>query len=463
MSQAKYQTAPIPQSTMPSGIPYIVGNEAAERFSFYGMRGILVVFMTQYMLNASGETDYMPGPEATAVFHYFVASAYFFPLLGSILSDVFWGKYKTIMLLSIVYCLGHLALAIDETRMGLFLGLMLIAIGSGGIKPCVSAHVGDQFGKQNQHLLSKIFGWFYIAINLGAFVSSLLIPEILKVYGPHYAFGLPGVLMLIATILFWMGRNEFVHIPPSGWKKFRSETLGKEGIQAILNLSVLFYVFVPIFWSLFDQTGSTWVIQATQMKAVSIGEYEIKAAQIQAFNPFFILILVPTFNYLVYPLINSVFSLTPLRKISIGFFLTAASFAIVALLQLAIDRSPDNPPPMLWQAVPYLVITAGEVMISITCLEFAYTQAPRSMKSFIMSLYLLSVTVGNLITSGVNEFMMIDETNSRLEGADYFWFFSGLMFVAAVLFVFAARFYRGKTYIQEEESDIAQAQEEGIQ
>ncbi|QDU03767.1 POT family MFS transporter [Gimesia chilikensis] len=467
MTSPTYKTAPVPSPKMPTGIPYIVGNEAAERFSFYGMRGILVVFMTQYMLNASGKADHMSGTEATAIFHYFVASAYFFPLLGSILSDVFLGKYKTIMLLSIVYCLGHLALAIDETRMGLFLGLTLIAIGSGGIKPCVSAHVGDQFGKQNQHLLSKIFGWFYIAINLGAFVSSLLIPEILKEYGPHYAFGLPGVLMLIATILFWLGRNQFVHIPPSGWEKFRTETLGKEGIQAILNLSVLFYVFVPIFWSLFDQTGSTWVLQATQMKPFSIsvfiiGEFEVKAAQIQAFNPFFILVLVPTFNYVVYPLIDKVFTLTPLRKISIGFFLTAASFAIVALIQIAIDRSPDNPPNMLWQAVPYLVLTAGEVMISITCLEFAYTQAPTSMKSFIMSLYLLSVTVGNLLTSGVNEFIMIDEKTSRLQGADYFWFFSGLMLVAAILFVFVARFYKGKTYIQDDGSDEARAEEEGI-
>ena len=269
--------------------------------------------------------------------------------------------------------------------------------------------------------------------------------------------------MFIATILFWMGRNQFVHIPPSGWEKFRTETLGKEGIQAILNLAVLFYVFVPIFWALFDQTGSTWVIQATKMKPFSIGEYTVKAAQIQAFNPFFILVLVPTFNYVVYPLIDKIFTLTPLRKISIGFFLSAASFAIVALIQVAIDGAPENPPSMLWQAVPYLVLTAGEVMISITCLEFAYTQAPRSMKSFIMSLYLLSVTVGNLLTSGVNEVIMIDKNKSWLEGADYFWFFAGLMLVAAILFVFVAQFYRGKTYIQEEKPQSSQALEEGIQ
>tara|TARA_R110002111_G_scaffold262875_1_gene342497 strand:+ start:40077 stop:41432 length:1356 start_codon:yes stop_codon:yes gene_type:complete len=451
---------------MPSGIPYIVGNETAERFSFYGMRGILVVFMTKYMLNARGEADYMSDNDATAVFHLFVATAYFFPLLGSLLSDVLWGKYKTILVLSIVYCFGHLALAIDDTRMGLFIGLILIALGAGGIKPCVSAHVGDQFGSQNKHLLSRVFGWFYLAINLGAFVSSLLIPVILEYYGPHYAFGLPGILMLLATILFWMGRNKFVHIPPSGWKKFRTETFGKEGLQALLNLSVLYYIFLPVFWALFDQTGSSWVLQGLQMNTqvtTPLGEFQLGAAQIQAFNPFFILLLIPTFTYVVYPLIDKVFPLTPLRKISIGFFLTAASFAIVALIQIGIDRSPQTPPHILWQAVPYLVMTAGEVMISITCLEFSYTQAPKSMKSFIMSLYFLSVTAGNLLTAGVNKIIMIDEKTSRLEGASYFWFFSGLMFVAAVLFIFVAKFYRGKTYIQDEESEVSQALEEGIQ
>ncbi len=466
MAQAKYNTAPVPSTRMPSGIPYIVGNETAERFSFYGMRGILVVFMTKYMLNARGEADYMSDNDATAVFHLFVATAYFFPLLGSLLSDVLWGKYKTILVLSIIYCFGHLALAIDDTRTGLFIGLILIALGAGGIKPCVSAHVGDQFGSQNKYLLSRVFGWFYLAINLGAFVSSLLIPVILEHYGPHYAFGLPGILMLMATILFWMGRNKFVHIPPSGWKKFRTETFGKEGLQALLNLSVLYYVFLPVFWALFDQTGSSWVLQGLQMNTLvttPLGEFQLGAAQIQAFNPFFILILIPTFTYVVYPQIDKVFPLTPLRKISIGFFLTAASFAIVALIQIGIDRSLQNPPHILWQAIPYLVMTAGEVMISITCLEFSYTQAPKSMKSFIMSLYFLSVTAGNLLTAGVNKIIMIDEKTSRLEGASYFWFFSGLMFVAAVLFIFVAKHYRGKTYIQDEELDASLAQEEGIQ
>ena len=86
------------------------------------------------------------------------------------------------------------------------LGLALIALGAGGIKPCVSAHVGDQFGKQNKHLITKVFGWFYFSINFGSTVSMPLTPWLLEHYGPGWAFGVPGILMAIATFVFWLGR-----------------------------------------------------------------------------------------------------------------------------------------------------------------------------------------------------------------------------------------------------------------
>src|SRR5690606_32846406 len=110
---SKYLTTPLETDRVPAGIPYIVANEAAERFSFYGMRSILVVFMTTYLLGRSGQLETMADAEAREYFHYFVSAVYFFPFLGAILSDAFLGKYKTILWLSIVYCFGHLALALD--------------------------------------------------------------------------------------------------------------------------------------------------------------------------------------------------------------------------------------------------------------------------------------------------------------------------------------------------------------
>lgn len=148
-----YRTAPIPSPDILGGIPYIIVNDVAERFSFYGIRAILVVFMTQYVMSGDGQLATYSQEDATSLFHLFVSTAYFLPILRAILADVVFGKYRTIIMLSLVYCAGHCALFVDDTRVGLFLGLTLIAIGSGGIKPSVASHVGDQFGQSNQHLL----------------------------------------------------------------------------------------------------------------------------------------------------------------------------------------------------------------------------------------------------------------------------------------------------------------------
>ena len=298
----KYLTSPRATKDMPLGIPYIIGNELAERFSFYGMKCILIIFMTKYLMDANHALSPMGKEEATYWYHLFTSAVYFTPIFGAILSDWFLGKYKTILILSIVYCLGHLALALDETRLGLSIGLSLIAIGSGGIKPCVSAHVGDQFGKSNAFLLEKVFSWFYLSINLGAFIATLLTPILLEKYGPSIAFGLPGLLMFIATALFWMGRKVFIHIPPGG-NEFINQSFSKEGIYAILRLSII-YLFIAVFWALFDQTGSTWILQSENMNRQWLG-FTWLPSQIQAINPIMILIFAPLFSYFVYPFVNN--------------------------------------------------------------------------------------------------------------------------------------------------------------
>ncbi|MBC8309894.1 MAG: MFS transporter [Phycisphaerales bacterium] len=409
----KYLTSPVPSKKMPKGIPYIIGNEAAERFSFYGMKGILVIFMTQYlfMLPGSG-TEAMSKPEAMANYHLFTTAVYFFPILGALLADIVLGKYLTIMILSVVYCLGHGVLAMMgstawlEMSPGIVLaiGLVLISVGSGGIKPCVSAHVGDQFGKQNARLLEKVFGWFYFSINTGAFLSTMLTPWLLEWYGPHLAFGVPGVLMAIATIAFWMGRNVFIHIPAGGMDWFK-ETFSGVGLKSILKLAIIF-IFIAVFWALFDQTGSSWVLQAEDLNRNWLGMHWL-SSQIQAVNPIMILIYIPVFQFVVYPLINKVWKLTPIRKISLGLFVMVAGFAMVGMVQSWVDAG--ERPSIGWQVLAYAILTASEVMVSITGLEFAYTQAPKRMKSVIMALFLMSISLGNLFTAGVNHFIMVPD------------------------------------------------------
>src|SRR6056297_3413354 len=186
MGVKRFLTRPDPTETrLPGGVPFIVGNEAAERFSFYGMRAILVVFMTQYLVDASHNDATMTDEKAKSIFHLFVGAAYFTPMLGALIADIFWGKYKTILYISLMYCVGHGCLALMDLgpvtgawdmRPFMYSGLFLIALGAGGIKPCVSAHVGDQFGSGNKHLMTQVFNWFYFSINLGAAASQFMTP-----------------------------------------------------------------------------------------------------------------------------------------------------------------------------------------------------------------------------------------------------------------------------------------------
>ncbi len=403
-----YRTSPADLTGLPPGLPHIVGNEAAERFSFYGMKAVLAVFMAKYLhfMNDSAGTP-MAETVATENVHLFTFAVYFTPFLGALLADIFWGKYRTIITLSLVYVMGHAALALmgvtGDARVWLFAGLGLIALGSGGIKPCVSAHVGDQFGKRNAWLIPKIFNWFYFSINLGAMISVLLTPWLMEWYGPHWAFGVPGALMALATIVFWIGRKRYIHVPAGG-KNFIREITTREGWSTLLRILPL-YLFVAMFWALFDQTGSTWIFQAEDMDRHLLGT-EWLPSQIQSLNSVFVLTFIPIFAYLIYPAISKIWTLTPLRKIGLGLFIMVTSFALIAFVQSHIDAG--GRPNIIWQVLAYALLTASEVMVSIVAMEFAYTQAPKTMKSLVMCFYLGAVAFGNLFTAAINHFIQID-------------------------------------------------------
>lgn len=440
MAETKYRTTPEDTKGMPSGIPYIIGNEAAERFNFYGLRAILVIYMTQYLMGRDGALAPMTEQEASGWYHLFIGSNYFFPAIGAIIADAFLGKYRTIVWLSIVYSIGCIALASDHTRFGLGLGLVLIAVGAGGIKPCVSSNVGDQFGPSNQDLLSKAFGWFYWAVNFGSFFSIMLTPWLLKNYGPGWAFGVPAGLMLLATYIFFAGRHKFVHAPPAG-RSFLKATFNRQTGAELGRLAFIF-AFMAVFWSLWDQCGSTWTLQAEKMERHLFG-FEVMSSQVQAVNAILTLTFIPVFQYGVYPLINRVWRLTPLRKIGLGIFTIGVSFLVSAWIESQLGAGVKL--NVVWQLPAYVLLTAGEVMASITALEFAYTQAPKHLKAVVQAVYLLSVTLGNYFTAGVQLFIANPDGTSKLAGASYFLFYAVLAMVAAVIFALVSRGYREKS------------------
>jgi len=464
--RAMSPTSGAPKARYPKQIPYIIGNEAAERFSFYGMRNILTVFLINYLLlNEIGDTEART-QTAKATFHLFVSGVYFFPLLGGYLADRFLGKYRTILYLSVLYCVGHLFLALfEDNKAGFYSGLALIALGSGGIKPCVSAFVGDQFDESNKELVKGVFGLFYWIINFGSFFASLLIPMTLTKYGPAVAFGIPGLLMLIATIIFWAGRNHYVDVPPTGknpdsflkvvftalrapktaggdWlsrAEGRHPAESVEGARAVFRVMGIFAA-IPIFWALFDQKASTWVVQATQMN-LNVGSFRLEPSQLQALNPLMVMLLIPLNSFVIFPwLERRGWSPTALRRMTAGMFIAGISFVMVGMIQVSMDTGRDM--SVLWQVAPYLVLTLSEVLVSATGLEFAYSQAPREMKGTIMSFWNLTVTIGNLLVAGVAAINIFESTSGSL------FFYAALIFLAAMVFAFMASRYKVRDYYQ---------------
>jgi len=401
---------------MPTGIWYIVSNEFAERFCFYGINSILVIFLQQNLHFTDGN--------ASSWQSLFKSGAYFFPMFGAIISDVYWGKYRTILVFSTVYAIGCLALAlIGRTELALAGSLLLVAIGTGGIKPCVATNLGDQFTAKNQHLIERAFSLFYLAINSGSAISIFICPIILQPMskrpidgvmgalgralpeGPAWAFGIPGLMMALATLVFWLGRSKYSSVPPAG-KAWVQDVFSATGLKLVGRLAIIFF-FVALFWMLWDQgNGNTWTLQANSVlmdKNLGFG-FTVLPAQLQVVNGLFILAMTPLFSFVIYPVAAKFVTVTPLRKIGAGLFTAGFSFVIVGLIEKQILAG--HTVSAWWQILAYLVMTAAEVLVSITALEFSYKQAPLRMKSFIMACFYLSIAAGNLGIAAVNKAMV---------------------------------------------------------
>lgn len=498
---------------LPRQIPYIIGNEGCERFSFYGMRNILTPFLITSLLLHLPEAD-RPGA-AKDVFHTFVIGVYFFPLLGGWLADRFFGKYRTVLWMSLIYCLGHLCLALFEHHpTGFYAGLGLIALGAGGIKPLVASFVGDQFDQSNKHLAKTVFDAFYWIINFGSFFASLLSPLFLKHFGAAVAFGIPGGLMFAATVVLWLGRHRYVMVPPSppdpdafsrvvrtallrhapgqrrpglwlagagaiaalaalaatpllgfvialclaivvliggvgggAWLQMERARgahpdVAVNGARNVLRVLVVFALTTP-FFSLFDQKASTWVLQGNAMVAPDW----FHPAQMQALNPLLVMLLIPFNNLVLFPLLRRRgYEPTALRKMTTGIAFAGLAWIVVGGYQLLLDDGQGL--SIVWQVLPYMLLTFGEVLVAATGPEFAYSQAPASMKGVMMSFWYLATTIGNLWVLIANAAVRNETVTGHIGAtglsidAFQMFFFAAFALLAALAFGAYARGYR---------------------
>ena len=339
------------------------------------MRAVLQSYLTLKLLR---DID-----EAASLYHAFAIVSYFMPLPGAILADSFIGRYWTIFSLSIVYVIGNVIMATTAIGPGYFegalVGMFTIAVGTGGIKPCVSAFGSDQFKLPEQEFMQKsFFSMFYISINAGSLISQFVTPIIKSTpcLGDDecwvLAFGLPAVLMVFAVVFFVIGspfytkapvtENVVVKMMKAIWKALGRSCGGDakpvnhwldravpdfsqrfvDDCKIVLKV-LLLYTSLPFFYALFEQQGSRWTYQAQKMNSyIDFLDIHMEAEQIQIFNSALCVILVVVFDTVVYPIFAKCNLLKkPLQRMVTGCFLTALSFVIIGFIQFGVDNGMD--------------------------------------------------------------------------------------------------------------------------
>ncbi|XP_073668067.1 solute carrier family 15 member 1 isoform X3 [Paramisgurnus dabryanus] len=418
----------------PVSIFFIVVNEFCERFSYYGMRAVLVLYF-RYFLHWDDDL-------ATSIYHAFVALCYLTPILGAIIADSWLGKFKTIIYLSIVYAAGQVIMAVstvhditDSNKDGTpdnltfhmalsMLGLILIALGTGGIKPCVAAFGGDQFQEHQSRQLNTFFSVFYLCINAGSLLSTLITPVLRAqecgIYSQQkcypLAFGVPAALMVISLVVFIAGSGMYVKRDPEGnimgavckcigfairnrfrhrssrypkrehWMDWAEEKYDKLLIaQVKMVLKVLFlYIPLPMFWTLFDQKGSRWTLQATTMSG-DFGAFILQPDQMQTVNPIFILTMVPIMDRIVFPLIQKCgLNFSPLKRMTVGMLFAAMAFVSAALVQVEIDKTLPNFPSLSESQLKVVNMGNNPLIVTIPTIEPLHIEHLQSTEEYLV-------------------------------------------------------------------------------
>lgn len=481
--------SPVPEdassSRHPPAIWFFFWGEFAERSSYYGMRAILFLYMTQ----ALGLADTKAGPW----YSYFKMACYFLPLLGGYIADRWLGRYWTIVGFSIPYVLGHFILGFP-TVPALVFALALLAGGSGVIKPNISTLMGqtyDQLRPGQVRLRSAAFMWFYFSINIGALISMLCLPEVRDWYILNHltpeerivaekgglegkqvsefaspellqsayavAFAFPAWLMVLSLAVFAAGKPFYAretlhqqhHFSPEE-RRLQWKTLGQ-----------LFGIFalVVLFWFGYEHNDTLWVAfnrDYVDMK-IPFRDRPLAPDHLQFINALVVLLAIPIFNYLFARIDPKVQIFTPMRKVLVGFLLTAVSIGIMAVAGYLVQGQTEQvmqgdklievsrvKVSVLWPTMAYFILSLGEVLLYGTMLELAYTAAPRSMKGLVTACFLLTNTLGNFLNT---QWMPLYGGSLRDEAAkrgpllpgEFFGITALVVLAAAVAFLFIGK------------------------
>ena len=405
---------------------------------------------------------------------------YFFPVVGSIIADNWYGKYISIVYLSTIYLAGNVILAVaagisyqNMPKILSLLGLFLISFGTGGVKPCLVAFGGDQYKLPEQEKgMKKYFSLYYFISSSASLLSTLLTPilaEEIRCFGDDscypLAFSVTGFLMFVSVIVFMIGKSSYIckrPVPgenvvfnvitcicsaiknrfsrsraqpkPNSFIDYASHEKYPEQfrheVKLMLKVLIVFLSF-PLVWTLHDQKASNWIFLAKKMNRMVFNAYEILPDHMLLLNPLLTVILIPIFEVTIYPLCAKVGILKkPIDRMILGAVFLVLAFVVSSVIFWYMDTYSQL--HVSWLVPQYFLLTVSEVLFSVTGIEFSYSEAPESMKSVIQAIWLITTTVGNFI------FVIISKANVVKSGVSFqimkkTWF---LKFITVVRFFF---------------------------
>ena len=444
----------------PKGLYLLFFTEMWERFSYYGMRAILILYLTKKLMEGGLGMD---EKYAMLLYGYFTGFVYFTPLIGGWLADRYLGKRLAVTIGGITMMLGQFTLFGLNSTMGLYIGLLLLIIGNGFFKPNISTLVGGLY-KDGDSRRDAAFTIFYMGINLGAMIAPLVIGVVTDnmfattnedgsiSYGYRYGFLVSGIGMLLGQVIFNLLGTKYLGdlgTKPIGAVSDSSVTESSKSVnpetrevldekQEKQRISVIFIllIFAVFFWAGFEQAGSSLSLYTDKYIDRSIGSFEIPTSWFQSVNPLFIVTLAPLFTLFWASPIGR--RLTTPVKMGIGMIILGAGFLF--MIGAVAERSANgdvndvnNKAALMWLIMTYLLHTIGELCISPVGLSVVTKLSPPKLASVLMAVWMLSSFFANIVGGYIASYV------ETMGAGEVFKYIAGFVSVCGVLLILLNR------------------------
>lgn len=401
----------------PVGLFVLFFTEMWERFSYYGMRALLVLYLTQHLIQTaqSGNTvlgftalqsglEFMFGPMsiqplASQIYGLYTGFVYFTPIFGGILADRFWGQRKTVVVGAALMALGHFLMASEAFFL---VALLLLILGSGCFKPNISTQVGSLYPPDDPRR-DGAFTIFYMGINLGAFFAPLVCGTLGQRYGWHYGFGAAGVGMLLGLLVYLAGQQYLAEdrFTITTAKPSKDAPLTGKDWQAIGGLIVLAVLNI-MFWAVYEQQGNTLQLFADQHTDWHVFGWEMPSTWFQSLNPAFIFLLAPLLDRRSARLADQGKTRSSVGKMAFGAGLLGASFLVLIVAVSGLESTVKI--SFLWLVLCTFIYTLGELHLSPIGLSLVTKVSPPRLVGMMMGMWFLATFFGNYLSGYIGTY-----------------------------------------------------------